>query len=519
MYIKNFLNAGEFFVPVPMGLHVTVEYDENGKLYKIYRGEQFYGCEPLKNVIRKWSDSQITPWHISITGGTTRINGVLYSGKIYTKCKGIVPDCYEKELIKDFNEDPSQFKFYAYSIWSGAFTFSGAAGMRQWLNMNGFTFLRGMLCPAYSSDLDVISLIQSNFDFQFPLIMGYSTYRNGSYQYTSTQLCQYTTKKISDRYDTNGYVHSDILLSDNSSMSISYAKRVKWNMVEDKNFLITDMYGCIIYSNSESTNNMDLSYSCPVCGKVYPIDIEGDYVVCPDDNCKSRLYSKIQQMCSVLNIPTIEYEVVQENLDNISTLGDVLDLPFYEGYNISTTCADLLTCCVPFTVVASNSIFVKLSNRCNNSMNSIMYYIQHPEKISFDLDIENDIWLCKLVDWLADSENIMTIKSIVESPKISIVKSVKKFEGAPIFRGKKICITGKFSHGSASEICSILCSYSAEVVTEYEHDCDCLIVGDTMEDIDGKTVNMFKKDRAPVFTEHDFFNEYEIDKDLAENLV
>ena len=79
-------------------------------------------------------------------------------------------------------------------------------------------------------------------------------------------------------------------------------------------------------------------------------------------------------------------------------------------------------------------------------------------------------------------------------------------------------ITGDFLHGGVEEISAIFSSYGALVTATFDEAVDCIVVGDTQSNVNGHTVQYALKHNIPVFTEHDFFARYEIDKDLANNL-
>ena len=111
------------------------------------------------------------------------------------------------------------------------------------------------------------------------------------------------------------------------------------------------------------------------------------------------------------------------------------------------------------------------------------------------------------------------IITLLNSPNINLVESEKKFDGAPIFRNKTICLTGTFIRGSMSEIAAILHSYSANVVFQFTNIVDCVLVGGTNENIDGKIVRDAKALNKAVMAEDDFFKRYEIDSDISSNLV
>ena len=93
------------------------------------------------------------------------------------------------------------------------------------------------------------------------------------------------------------------------------------------------------------------------------------------------------------------------------------------------------------------------------------------------------------------------------------------FDGAPIFRNKTIFITGTFKHGSLADIKSILESYSATVVTDFDSYIQCVLVGDIKEDIEGQAIIAARELHLPIFSESEFFARYEIDEDLEKFLL
>lgn len=155
---------------------------------------------------------------------------------------------------------------------------------------------------------------------------------------------------------------------------------------------------------------------------------------------------------------------------------------------------------------------------CSNNEQTFKYYIEHPEEIQKDLNIQHNE-LNKLITWLSDGCNASDLMTLVDSAQINIVALKSTFNGAPIFRNKRIFITGKFIRGSLDSIAGILQSYSASVTTQFSNVVDCVIVGGLHEDVDGKAVNFARTLNKPIFNENEFFNRYEIDADIKANLV
>ena len=99
---------------------------------------------------------------------------------------------------------------------------------------------------------------------------------------------------------------------------------------------------------------------------------------------------------------------------------------------------------------------------------------------------------------------------------------MQKFDGDPIFRGNTFVITGKFKRGDYPEIQSILMSYAANVVPDIEPGQklpDIVITGSLNDGISGKIIQKARLHNIPIVEEDVFFTQYEIDQDLANNLL
>ena len=118
-----------------------------------------------------------------------------------------------------------------------------------------------------------------------------------------------------------------------------------------------------------------------------------------------------------------------------------------------------------------------------------------------------------LVDWYSDTRHAETFDSIIHNPNIEIVEVQKKFKGDPIFINKKICIAGKFQHGSLDDIAAILSSYSADVTLELDSNCSCLVLGHFRGE-PNQIVDLAQSYGVSVYTEDEFFSSFQIDDDL-----
>jgi hypothetical protein len=526
MYVGNCLNAGDFLTVVPVGIPIRLQYNENGNLHKVFLGFEDRNTEITSDVLEIIIHNNIVPLKIGILNGTTWVKGVLYTSELCNN-PGLLPDCVQNELLTKFKLNPSKFSFHAGDADSLATPFHGVVAIRQWLSMSGFKVLPGYLVPTGFDRQGFIDLIDTpQYPFQFPLIASYIISSNAEIKYVSTRMTQFIVSRVVKYVDDYGNIKAKIYKkTDDESANficVDYTEVVNYN-IQTNSLVILDSGYQIIFTSSTDGKIRDKrsnKLECSYCGKSFTIPEEG-IAQCPDIHCPSRMLPCITRFLTVANLPVPTNEVIRHWIDNkeITCIPDLFTLDLYKSVTVDMTIAKVIKSLVPITIILRDDIFTLFANKCSNSLKSVEYYINHPNKISTDLDISHPD-VNKFINWLLDDYNLSDLSTLLFSTEqIKIVDNDKKFDGAPIFRNKLICITGKFIHGDVSEITAILQSYSAKVTTEFSNSVDCIITGSTMEGINGVMLKNAQILGVPVFDEVGFFNQYEIDSDLKENLL
>lgn len=519
MSTRNLLKPGDFVSLVPNGLYLTLQYNSEGNLQKVYQGFDDNREDVTKELLPVFVSSRVVPLKIHITKGTSWVKGVLYTGKTFTG-SGKLPDCTVDELKSYFIKSPDQFNFFAGDMNSTATVFVGINGVRQCLSLARFHLLPGWLVPAYFSDQIFDSWLGSNqFTFNPHTVTGLMINRKGESHFESTNLSQYTISK-SDRYtDRNGYIGCKLTLSDSSVKYVDYSDVVKFQLEENTLIILDDLQITHSIHLSNYVRSIPKQITCDCCGKSFESPLSGK-VQCPDIHCISRIAPKVDLFLSTLNLPQPKPEVLESWIKNkdILSVPDILILPEYKDIKVETTLSKLLRSMVPIDVIPRSEVFTVFANGCTNNIKTFRYYVTYPSFIVSDLGISH-VDLPKLVAWLSDGCNACDLTTLLDSPQIQIKEVDKRFEGAPIFRGKTLYVTGKFIRGDHAEIAAILQSYSAKVTTVYTEEVDGILVGSKNEDIDGVSINNAKKRNIPVMEEDSFFLEYGIDDDLRANLV
>ena len=526
MYVRNLLNAGEYFIPVPLGIPVTVRYNERGKLEKFYTGyadDSPDRTDEFKDLIRK---HHIINLEIPIKDGTTWVSGVLYTHETFIY-EGNLPDVIIEPMLRSLKQIPERFTFYAGSVRSTATSFHGSGPIRQWLQMSGFKVLPGFLMPAKVTKdtfIRTVDVPQFTDKFKFPLIMYYIIFRGfrgTGVEFHGTGLKQLFCGNIlpldADSITSSGQILGTIQSSE-GQYTFDYNLLQRFG-VHGPSAVVLDQSGAIIYccnvSGEQATPTDNLI--CPVCGKKISSNV--DPAVCDDPHCMSRQYNVIRNFLECHHLPELEYSNFQNLIKSaqLQDFSDILDVQPYNSFGIQTTLSKLLRSIIPVEAVSDNGVITSFVNQCNNSEEVLLYYVSHPSLIRMDLKVVGAVE--SLIKWLSDPYNDLLVHQLLDHERIHITLVDKKFDGPQIFRNKNIYITGKFKHGDLVEVIAILQSYGARVSYENVNGADCVVVGDIPENVNGQSVRNAQRSHIPVYRESEFFKRYEIDEDLVRNLV
>ena len=123
-----------------------------------------------------------------------------------------------------------------------------------------------------------------------------------------------------------------------------------------------------------------------------------------------------------------------------------------------------------------------------------------------------------MMTWCSRPENVLLFNTMLDLPFIKVEIMSARFDGEPIFRGMTLTLTGAFRHGNLDDMFAILKSFDATVVTELRDTTTVVILGDLQEGVNGRLVKQARKKHIPVVTESQFFEKYNLDADLKENL-
>lgn len=514
MFVRNLLQAGDYVTVVPAGIRITLQYNDKGSIEAVYVGhESTRMLHPeLLTPILSCDD---VPNHIQAKGGTTYIYGCLYSNDV-PNSEGKFQSL-EPHYVNNYLQDPGRFHFFAGHMESYALGMNTPVAIQRWLKTANFNLLPSYLVPAnLNEDNFHVMLNLETYPFVYPRIMEYMIFRGGKFEFVYTNIRQIVVKAIKKYTAYDGYVLVDITSHDFGFITTTYADVVNFNIHKNSVLLINDENNIVDCYNRDNNKKHERKITCEYCGKLITVPENHSRFTCKESHCVSVIHGRVNHMLSSFGMEKISYDRLKEAAKitgNIVALPDILDLEEYKDIHISIEMPKLLSAVVPNTIITRFSDWTVLCNKCNNSVESILYYLKNPDKMIFDLELDGAIYR-RLYDWLLSPANLFDITGIMEHPNVTVLSSGKKFEGAPIFRGKSIYITGKFMHGSFEDIRAILSSYSAEVYDRFNTAVDCVVIGGLHEGVSGKSVQKAKMMGIPIFEESDFFQSYDIDTDI-----
>jgi NAD-dependent DNA ligase len=387
--------------------------------------------------------------------------------------------------------------------------------------MSGFDILPTWLIPSDATDKSLKDYIFSNihYPFKYPLISGYIVYEGTDKPYFYPLNLQTITVTNTVQYvNHSGYVKYRVYYGDDC-FTMNYPDAAFFNIKKDSQIVMDG--GTVIWSNTKSSNHSDRlpkRIVCKSCGKILDVPDSG-YMTCSDPYCTSLLYPRIERFCKVLGLEVLSKEQFDKYVDKseIQIFPDLLLLPEYRDIKIQKNLWEIIFACLPMDVGIDKQWLIKFCNRCNNNYKTVKFYFDNPIQIYTELDMNVSR---RFAHWLSIPRNILELDTVVNSSQIEIPvhDKVMCFDGAPIFRNKTIYITGTFKHGSLADIRSILESYSATVVTEFDQYIQCVLVGDIKDGIEGQAILTARELHLPIFNESEFFAKYEIDEDLEKFL-
>lgn len=513
---------GSYVTVVPVGLRATLQYSSNGVIQAIkVHDESGELTQVSDDVFRRMI--RFIPQKILLTGGTTWIEGIFYSSNIPTSA-GKLPECCTSKYVEMFTRDDCMCAFYASEVNSLAAAIEGVQAVRNWLGLNGFRMLPGLVVPTDFNESSLELLMHTGaYSFKYPYIAGFYVYNGTVASYVSAGLHQGVVQSVESSLTSEGYVQSAVVLDETDNddpvvLTLNYSDVCSHAIQES---------ACVLYYKDDSVVILDTRSSvpgaklkvienkvtCPVCGKMYYAPSHGP-VQCDDPHCLSKAYPDVCRMLKAFNLPELSIDDFSQMITKkqVITFTDVLCNEPYSDSEIHSDLASVLRAAVPYSACSDSAFFEALATQCGNAPDTVMYYVNNPNRMLTELELD-EVTVRRLMEWFKDEYNVLTVSTLMSAVRIE--KPSFKFEGAPIFRGNTIAITGKFKRGDADKIKKILEGYSANVITSIEDVLpNFVITGGTGESINGGVILAARRSNIPVISEDEFFDKYGVIADM-----
>lgn len=526
--LRNFLKAGSFLEVVPIGVPLVAKYRPEGSFQSVYYpGPGHIYAKDLAEIatydesvntvfdsskfVSILTSKHLIPSHVNTQGGSLSVLGMLVTSSIYPE-DGEIPKSLIEQSYK-LSSTKADFKFLAIDASSNNVTFGSGIYVKNWLKLQSFETCPSHVVPI-SSQASIISQFYSTTEYASIPIYGYYQIDGNMNRYWFGNMYHIDTiTDIESNLDASGYLHETITTRNHALTDSYYRSHVALNLHKKDRVIIDESNNNIVskyYSSSKLINSS--KFTCNWCGKEY--EITDDFTVCTNPNCMSHKYPDIEYFLNRIGLEDLPYESYKELVisNKLKKVSDIVSLYPYCDEKVMTTIYGLVDALIPISEVRGNdrSSLSSLCNACNNNPKSVIYYLGNTDEAIKDLGID----LSPFKRWLSNSVNLKELKELCEADNVTLQEFETNRNLAPIFRGKKIYITGQFSHGSESQIKSILNSYSAEVIDVFDNSCDLVLVGDIKDSIDGRSILSAKGLGIPVEEESYFFSLYQIDDDL-----
>lgn len=531
MNMRNLLKPGDYVIPIPAGLPIELEYGPSGVLQSVKRNDTCKNREAIGHKVLSQEfkasivSEKLVPNKIPVKDGTTFVWCIVVPTSIQDPPSGALLESFGDSIIKDIeSHKTSNYKCYAYYAQSFAILLRGAHPILQWLSMVKFNTLKGyVLTVSMPTDNTSVQMIDRKLvgdicpSLSVPMMFG--SYRGLEFSQYSTGIRHIIVKSVDAEYDASGTLWATVVDTYDFKLWVDYSYVIR-NPIYPKDILVLDNLSEVIHKYP-TTKSVKYTWEnrCPVCGG--PIQRSGTgRTTCTNNSCFSKLYPKCTHFLKTLHLPGITHDRFIHEFGPTpgAVVSDLFTLPELSELCVRTTLPVLIKACVGELSADQYRAVSSFVYRCNNVIKSVCYYLDNPDLLRSRVDMYSP-QLEPIITWFEDTSNMMTFRALLDTPQIQIDTILRKFEGAPIFRGCKILLTGEFIHGTEEDVESILNSYDATIVHEMSDEVSFILVGSTLSNINGRWIQEATRANKPVYYEIEFFKAHEIDDDLNANLL
>lgn len=504
------VKVGDTVRVVPLGLLCEVKYNDNGVISGVFDEEE---NKAPSDVTARLQKDNVVPSRLSRRMPCS-VHGVITCDMSPESLVDNEASSYVRSLLESGKQE---VKFLAYRVEADKVSY-GTYQQVTALEMLGFSS-----CPSFvvSASMKQKDLRKVQTTMGYPFVSGYEVASTDSFKFVKSSVVFEKVKNVSPEYNSNGYVVAGLETRIGKCIYyVPYPSAVKYNTVPGS--VVAFDNGKLEFGSKRNDTSKQVArkFHCPYCGTLISSPSEG-LLTCSYENCASLLYPKFEHLVSVLKLPVVGYSWLHDKVESkqVVALCDVMQYEPYSNVEVTCTASDVVRAVCPVSVRVSKDFFDKFAQSAG-SVEALTYYLRNPEQIEKDLPSLDSRSVQSFVKWISDPENLLTVNTFLDMEQIHVVRDVVKLNVPKLFRGKTIYVDGTFRHGSYSEVCGILRSYGAEVSSEMNSSCNCVIVGDlTPDKRNMPCVDLANAYNVPAYLESTFFAQYDIDKDLKDNGV
>lgn len=491
--LSQVVQIGDYVYPYPIGLPVTLQYSDKGRLWKIFEGFTDFDTELTDRLIDTITQKHCLPLTIKAVGKVSYIRGIFIPSKSLNYVNDV--DFRDRQNVDVFIEayNKAPFPFYAFSISQAVKENITINQNEALLKLNGFEPMKNFIISRNFEE----AVLEKQMQLQIPensgkAILGYVIRRTDRYLYYTENLTPYKVANVEKILVSDGKILGEICTTSDKIFYLPYSTVIKENIFKSSTLIYNDRKELkqIITSN----HKRNTIYNCVICGK--PIDFL-KYTECPDSSCLSHKYFKIKAICEACGAECISFETYKNAAikKEILSLTDVLLLPEYKDAELSTTLEKLLH--AYFGDIPNTEDLDILCEKCDHNAISAVYYIQNPKEIQKDLGINNPY----LVNLLSNPVTAQELSLLINESNIHFKYTFDNIVMEDIV-GKHIYMTGTFTRAHAKD--HILDNYGIidEKVTA---ETDMVLVGNNLHGTDNQQIEIAQRYSIPLISENTIF--------------
>lgn len=506
------VRSGSTVRVVPYGVRCEVQYNDKGVLSGTYLIENDGRLKKLKyDQTVSLQKNSVVPSRVPVRKKIS-VQGVLY-----------VPGQTVADAVRGADCEAGFKKFSAYSVRDeglGSMSAPNAFSEQTLMSMCGFDVCKSFVV----SDANCTAKRFMEFvevKNQYPLVCGYYVYSSPKGQFVPETVKHSRVRSLRQHVSENGFIKCEVSMDDGSSVDVPYTQIARYS-VRKGSYVSYDI-GSIVYGSDVGKVPMSSAseVTCEFCGRKVHVPRSG-FVKCSDPSCPSVMYPCVKHFLKTLKLPCMSYNTYS-NLAKSGKFTCLLDLFLEEPYKssrVSCTVSELLQSVCPVSCVKDRQFFDRFVKQAG-SVSAVLHYVSNPDDVVRDMSSSLGKKTCdQFRVWASVPENVLTVKFMFDMENVLVVRSSLNLDVPKLMRNMNLYLHGVFKVGTYEQMCSIVESYGATVLSYPDASCTLCVEGDIpyVSDNSMDVYSLAHSYGVAVVSEREFLSHYGVYDDLESQL-